>query len=263
MLKNMQIRTRLITAFLIVILMMALTGVVSIVMLSKVGASLQGFYDTSLQTIEQSWKGKRAAALIRANVLQATLDDDDTRSNSYISATRTEYQTLQDAAATLKNTYTGDKSILTTLDTTIANIGPMLERLFTYADNHDVQNGYLYLREQYEPLADSVRDQLDKIGQDADQAALDTVDTGKTLSTTANAVVIVLVILSAAVGIVLAIVIANGIVNPVNEMQEVTLAVSQGDFESDIKYHSKDALGSLADNMRHLTATIKEIITDV
>ncbi|MBR4545361.1 MAG: MCP four helix bundle domain-containing protein [Oscillibacter sp.] len=263
MLKNMQIRTRLITAFLIVILMMALTGVVSIVMLSKVGASLQGFYDTSLQTIEQSWKGKRAAALIRANVLQATLDDDDTRSNGYMTSTRTEYQTLQDAAATLKNTYTGDKSVLTTLDTTISNIGPTLERLFTYANNHDVQNGYLYLREQYEPLADSVRAQLDKIGQDADQAALDTVDTGKTLSTTANVLVITLVILSAAVGIVLAIVIANGIVNPVNEMQEVTLAVSQGDFESDIKYHSKDALGSLADNMRHLTATIKEIITDV
>ena len=263
MLKNMQIRARLITGFLIVIVMMAITGVVSIVMLAKVGASLQGFYDTSLKTIEESWKGKRAAALIRANVLQATLDEDDTRSDSYIAEARQQYQTIQDAALTIKSTYTGDQSVLTNLDTMITNLSPILERLYAYANAQDLQGGYAYLRDTYEPLADQLRDQLDAIGQTADQAAIDTVNTGHTLSTTADVVVILLVVLSSAVGIVLAITIANGIVNPVNQMQEVTLAVSKGDFESDITYNSKDALGALADNMRHLTATIKEIITDV
>ncbi|MBR3570607.1 MAG: MCP four helix bundle domain-containing protein [Oscillibacter sp.] len=263
MLKNMQIRTRLITAFLIVIAMMAITGVVSIVMLTKVGASLQGFYDTSLQTIEQAWTGKRAAAQIRANILQATLDDDDSRSQGYIAEVRQLYQDLQSSNLTLKNTYTGDPSVLTTLDSTVSSLSPVLERLYAYANANDVQGGYAYLREYYEPIANQIRDQLDSIGRTADQAAIDTVDTGKALSTTADVLVITLVTLSAVVGVVLAIVIANGIVNPVNEMQEVTLAVSKGDFESDINYHSKDALGDLADNMRHLTATIKEIITDV
>ncbi|MBQ7682411.1 MAG: MCP four helix bundle domain-containing protein [Oscillibacter sp.] len=263
MLKNMQIRARLITAFLIVIVMMAVTGVVSIVMLSKVGTSLQDFYDTSLKTIEQAWTGKRAAAQIRANILQATLDDDESRSNGYIAEVRQLYQALQDSNQTLKNTYTGDTSVLTTLDTTVSSLSPILERLYAYANANDVQDGYIYLREYYEPVANSIRDQLDAIGATADQAALETVETGRTLSTTADVVVILLVVLSSIVGVMLAITIANGIVNPVNEMQEVTLAVSKGDFESDIKYESKDALGDLANNMRHLTATIKEIITDV
>ena len=46
-------------------------------------------------------------------------------------------------------------------------------------------------------------------------------------------------------------------------VQEVTLAVSKGDFESVIRYEGTDALGHLANNMRNLTATITEIITDV
>lgn len=153
MLKNMQIRTRLITAFLILIVMMALTGVVSIVMLTKVGASLQGFYDTSLQTIEQAWTGKRAAAQIRANILQATLDDDDARSDGYIAEVRQLYQALQDSNLTLKKTYTGDPSVLTTLDSTVTSLSPILERLYAYANAQDVQGGYAYLREYYEPVA--------------------------------------------------------------------------------------------------------------
>ena len=263
MLKNMQIRTRLITAFLVIIIMMMITGVVSVVMLARVGSSLQDFYDTSLQTVEEAWTGKRAITALRANLLQASIDDDPVRSSSYIESARTEFQTLQGAIKNLYNTYLGDKNNLSTLESLASTATPMIEQLYTYANNNDTVNGYNYLRLTYQPIADQVRDTFDLIGREADERALEKVQTGAALSTTANVIVIVLVVLSAVLGITLAITIANGIVTPVNEMQEVTLAVSKGDFESDIKYESKDALGDLANNMRHLTATIKEIITDV
>ena len=79
----------------------------------------------------------------------------------------------------------------------------------------------------------------------------------------ADVLVIVLIIISAALSVFLAITMSNGITIPANEMQEVTLAVSKGDFTSQITYESKDDLGQLAANMRHLTQTIRDIIGDI
>ena len=263
MLKNMQINTRLITAFMIVVVFLVITGVTSIVMLSNVGDALTDFHNTSYQSVTNSWKAKQALAEMKATLLQGTLDQDTVRSTGYVSDARSAFDTYQTACADLEKTYMGDKADIERIKAITAQITPIVEQLYSYASANNLEVGYQYLRDMYEPLADEAVSVFDTIGNYADDRASDKVATGITTTRMATIVVITLIIISSAVSIVLAITIANGIVKPVNQMQEVTLAVSKGDFESDITYNSKDALGDLANNMRHLTATIKEIITDV
>ena len=261
--KNLEIRTRLIVSFLIVVALMVVTGIVSIVMLTRVGDMLENFHDTSYQTVVNSWKGKRALGALRANLLQTTVESDPVLSSNYIADARSEFQTFQEAIDALEHTYTGDKANLNRLDTLVQQVTPMINNLYGYAERGDLNNGYAYLRDTYQPVANELRDLFDSIGVEADNRATDKVQTGERDALIANTTVVVMIIVSGIVSVFLALTIARSITTPVNEMQAVTLAVSKGDFESVIRYTGKDALGHLADNMRNLTATIKEIITDM
>ena len=267
MMKNMQIRARLITGFAIVIAMMVVTGIVSITMLTNVGNTLEEFYNTAFKTVEYAWEGRWAAATLRSSILQATLEDNEALNAEYVAEARKQFQDLQAAVNEMEKTYTGDangdKSKLNDVRNAVSAASPMLDQLYLYASNNEVEAGYRYLSNTYQPVANTIRDTLGNISSDADAHATLQVQNGARAAFIANVVVVIMVILSGVVGIVMGISIANGIVTPVNEMQEVTLAVSKGDFESNITYESKDALGDLANNMRHLTHTIKEIITDV
>ena len=263
MFKNLEIQARLVVSFLIVVALMVVTGIVSSVMLSRVGNTLENFHDTSYQTVVNSWKGKRALGALRANLLQTTLESDPVLSANYISEARAEFQTFQEAINALEHTYTGDKANLTRLDTLVQQATPMINNLYVYAERGDLANGYAYLRDTYQPVANELRDLFNAIGTEADNRATEKVKTGKTAATIANVTVAVMIVISGVVSVFLALSIAKSITTPVDEMQAVTLAVSKGDFESVIHYTGKDALGHLADNMRNLTATIKEIITDI
>ena len=263
MLKNMQISTRLILSYMLIIIFMVITGVVSIVSLSSVGDALSTFYTTSFRTVESSYQAKRSLVALRADLLQATLEDNPVQNASYVSDARQDFQDVKTFCAALETTYAGDRSNLTTMNNIINQISPMLEQLYVYASNNDQDRGYDYLTNTYLPLGNQLRQQLDLIGADADQRAEDRVSTGNSTARTAEVVQIVMIVISTVCGLALGITLSNGITTPINEMQEVTLAVSKGDFESVIRYEAKDALGDLANNMRHLTATIKEIITDI
>ncbi|MBQ7681099.1 MAG: MCP four helix bundle domain-containing protein [Oscillibacter sp.] len=263
MFKNLEIQARLVVSFLIVVALMVVTGIVSSVMLSRVGNTLENFHDTSYQTVVNSWKGKRALSALRANLLQTTVEADPILSSNYIAEARAEFQTFQEAISALEHTYTGDKANLTRLDTLVQQVTPMINNLYVYAERGDLDNGYAYLRDTYQPVANELRDMFDAIGVEADNRATEKVSAGGTAATISNVTVAVMIVISGVVSVFLALSIAKSITTPVDEMQAVTLAVSKGDFESVIQYSGKDALGHLADNMRNLTATIKEIITDI
>ena len=272
MMKNMQINTRMLLSYMMVIVLLVVSGIVSITSMTTVGNALTEFYNGQFQIVNDSWSGRWAAASLRSNILQATLEDNDALNNEYIQSCREQYQSLQNMVTAMERTFqndpatataSGNTARITQLKSRVSDLSPILEQLYVYASNNDVERGYSYLSTTYQAVADDIRDILETIGDDAASSALEQVNVGTATTRTSIVLQIVIIILSAAFSIFLAITMANGITTPVNEMQKVTLAVSQGDFESVIKYESKDALGALADNMRHLTATIKEIITDV
>ena len=191
MLKNMQISTRLILSYMLIIIFMVITGVVSIVSLSSVGDALSTFYTTSFRTVESSYQAKRSLVALRADLLQATLEDNPVQNASYVSDARQDFQDVKTFCAALETTYAGDRSNLTTMNNIINQISPMLEQLYVYASNNDQDRGYDYLTNTYLPLGNQLRQQLDLIGADADQRAEDRVSTGNSTARTAEVVQIV------------------------------------------------------------------------
>ena len=260
--KNMKISTRLIVAFLVVVFLMVATSIVAIIMLSQVGSKTQTFYDTSYQTVTGSAESIRALTALRGDLLQATIDTTG-QNDTYVANAKNDFSTLKDVVASLRSTYAGDVSNLNTLDNYISEVEPMLNALYVYAGNQNAEEGYPYFLNQYYPKSVQIRDLLNNISDEAEGRALQRVEEADDLASTATIIIIVLCVVSAIVGVVLAITISNSVVKPCTEMQRASHDLASGNLDVTITYESRDALGVLANNLRGLTKTFKTIIMDV
>jgi methyl-accepting chemotaxis protein len=116
--------------------------------------------------------------------------------------------------------------------------------------------------------ADAAMTQLDKTGETAaallnqvDQLASDSISTAKALGRSAkkNCTVLILIvaIVSLAIGASLAMVITNGIVRPLSQGVELAKAIAIGDLSRDIDTGRQDEIGMLAEAMQQMTANLK------
>ena len=261
--KNMKISTRLIVAFLIVIMLLVVTGVVSLIMINNVGSSLQQFYDNNYQTVTNTWQARYNLFAMRASILRSLVDDDPKQIEQCLADAQGYHAAAVEKTMLLKSTYLGDLSQIDSVVTKLNALTNNLETVRTYALAGDKQAGYDLYKADVIPAIEDARGVLIDIAGGAETRAIARVDSASALARTATIIVICLAVVSAVVGVVLALYISNSITKPVNEMQQATLDVAGGNLDASITFESKDALGQLADNMRSLTQTIRTIITDV
>ncbi|WP_312095518.1 methyl-accepting chemotaxis protein [Aminipila sp.] len=69
-------------------------------------------------------------------------------------------------------------------------------------------------------------------------------------------------VVALAVAAVMMISFATKLVKPIKEIEGAVYEVSQGNFEVDIHYHSNDEIGKMADSMRNMLSSTREIISD-
>ena len=267
MFKNVKISTRLIASYLFIVALMILTSIIAIAELNNVGGELQTFYNTSFQVVNEAWELRYRAAAMRANLLQATLESDDQKTQGYINDIKSQYTTLMNLIERLSKDYKGDsngnRDKLTRAESDLQQAGPILEQLYIYAGNHDTANGYPYLTGVYQPIANDLREALEGIDNDAQARSIQRVEQGNASAKTASIIVIVMCVVCTVIAVVLGVTMANGIVNPLHEMQQASHDLANGDLNVTITYESRDAVGVLAENMRGLTKTFHDIIGDV
>lgn len=75
--------------------------------------------------------------------------------------------------------------------------------------------------------------------------------------------VIVFGIIAALVAIVLAYVIAKGIINPINKGVLFAREISRGNLKADVDVHQKDEIGVLANALRDMASRLKEIVENI
>ena len=75
--------------------------------------------------------------------------------------------------------------------------------------------------------------------------------------------VIVFSIIAALAGIILATLIARGLINPINKGVAFAREISRGNLMADIDVNQKDEIGNLADALRAMAGKLKEIVASI
>ncbi len=262
----MKIRARMILSYMIIIVFLLAMGITSILLLGQVGDNLQSFYDNQFQTVDNAWNGRRTVFAVRAEVLMAICDDDPSDIQSNITSAKSDFQTIKDSIAAVKTTFQGDMSLLTDCESLLSQAEPILTEICDIASlgtDEGNDEAYQMLVDSYMPLMNQVRDNLTEVGDIADTNASAKVEEGMSLAKTADVIIIAVIVVSVIVSLLLAMMVSESVRKPVMEMRKVSQEVAAGNMNADITYTSKDELGDLAENMRHLTNSIRTIIGDM
>jgi methyl-accepting chemotaxis protein len=75
--------------------------------------------------------------------------------------------------------------------------------------------------------------------------------------------VVIFSIIAAIAGIILAFVIARGIINPINKGVAFAKRISEGDLTADVDVDQKDEIGVLADALKNMANKLKEIVGSI
>ena len=263
MIKDMKISTRLIAAFLCVILLLVATGVVSLVMIKDVGNSLRNFHDSSYQTVTNVWSARYNLYAMRASILRALLDDDAAAVQECVNNAQSFYAEAVASTSKMKDTYQGDRSQIDSIVSQLNAFKPDLDEVIRKAGSSDWEDGYELYKTRVIPAIESARTVLLRVADDANAQAAERVDSAGALAKTAAVIIIALVLVSSGLGVFLALFISKGITAPAAEMQQASHDLANGNLNVEIAYQSQDALGVLADNMRNLTKTFRDMIRDV
>lgn len=248
--KNMKIQARLLISYGIIIVLLLIISITSIVMLGRVGKSLNQFHSTQFQTVHHSWMARRSTYAVRASLLQAIVDPDRQTTTEAINTARTEFQSVKDSVASLRVTYQGHQNDLDSLEQSLNSATSIFESILSLVENNQSQKAYDVMKAEYIPIMTTVRTNLTKVSETADSNALARVDEGTALTRLSTSITIFLSVISILASIFLAIKISQGIRLPIMEIREAAMNVAKGQLSTNIEYQSRDELGELADNMR-------------
>lgn len=261
--KNMKIRAKMLLSYLIIVVLMLISGIVSVIMLNKVSNSLQTFYVNEFQTTNMSWSARRNSFATRGSVLQAIIDTDSSVTTSSINDAKSTFQAMKDNIQTLKSSFTGDMTQLTNCETLLTQAEPYLNQISELVLANQDDEAYKILMESYKPLMDEFRATMINVAESVDLEAAEKVEEGRNLDVFACILVIAMISVSILISIALALTISGSIRRPVAEMKEVCAKIAKGDLNVKIEYDSRDELGEMAGDLRLMTDSLKTIIEDI
>lgn len=145
-----------------------------------------------------------------------------------------------------------DKAKLKNIQSSLDNVTPYREKVFEYIKAKDFEQAREYNNTYYKPAVDEVKVLIEELEESI-------LDTAEEYETSSVALALSLVILGAIllvvityIAIKLAVMVTNGILTPVKQIEEAAKQLRIGDLShsNDITYESEDELGVLAKIMR-------------
>lgn len=265
MLKKMKVGTRILFGFLVAIILTVVLGVTSIVGINMLNEEVKGLYN-------KPYAAANEMAVIEANVEKVTRDlYQMTLSSSpeMIAELKERVFQRQDeilaASTRLKEIYPEHAELVTQFESVIQSGAPVLEQIMNTV-SADVDNAATVgaiLEQEFTPLLDQALERISSMKDTAQNEAQAFMDTAAYMSRTILFIVIVLLAAEIIVAMILAAKITRSVRKPVAECVEATTQIAQGNLDVNVTYEAPDELGTLAENVRSMTGTLRGYINEI
>ena len=261
-LKNLKIGQKLGLAFVILLVLTALSNLFLISNLKKSANQSHDLYTGPFQVTNESMSIRRDLVSIDLNVMNSIAGN---KPDEHEASAQKDFESIENSMKILREKALGDKTLVSDLEASIENLKKENNNIYSLlhqgkaqeaqqiaiTDGSGYYNGYVAsinaAKAVYEDeKARSV--EFDKQIKERSSKAI-----------TSSVVISAVVILT---GIGICIIITKKLQTPIKELESAANKMAGGDFDIDIEYDSKDELGSLSDSMRQMSSKTKEIIMD-
>ncbi len=249
-----------------VIIAMMLISIISNLILASYA---RGIYDGPYQRMAVIDKIEIEMENLQRNIYTGIAEDDPEFIRAAVSQFDGNLKNLEEYIGTLITLASDSESVeINLFRQKIGRTGEIIKRIETHLTAFDADNNNEYqialnvMRGEAIPIFKSAATTFDVLKKQSEQAAADYLQNAMY----AQAMVVGLMVISLIISIVVSGKVSKRlereIVTPVEELVEVSTMLSRGELDVDITYNKKNELGVLADSMRGIIATLRDLIEE-
>lgn len=264
--KNLSIGKKLSITFGTVLMLYA--GALAIALLlgmRTVSTSFQGFYNGPHKSVVASVDLRRALQVVEKDIVKLITETDANERQKH-------QDELSKAAADFSADLTFLKENLTVqgnlerVDTILAKqqeLAVIRQEISNYIDRNNADSAYHVYSTKYAPLAEEVLDLSVAINEVANGVGEQYYNNARSTQIMATTIVIAYFVMSMLVAIGFCVYIIRSITKPLTEIKVAAGMLAEGKLDAQVQYTSKDEMGSLANSIRTLIASLNGYITDI
>lgn len=260
--KDLSIRKKLNTAFMIIIAYTILSVVVSVVGIFMVKNQLNYFYNTP-------YKNENAANIYRIdlqsamrNLLRSITADTSSTREAFLAEVEKDVDDQTAQYEFLKENSSA-KELLNKIGTETTNLKPVRDKVIELVKADQLEEALELYNNEYEPIAQSLMQTLIDLSTYQENRAAESHHTADVLSIVITLILTVVSIISISLMIYFARMLTKLLAVPINELESAAKSMSEGNLDVSITYESKDELGVLASSLMKMIGLFRDIIPDI
>lgn len=261
--KNLKISMKLFIGFGAILLLFLFSIAFGAVGLNSVAESLDDFYSTPFANVKEVLQADRESEAAAKYMLRASLEGDPAVSQEMLDKAREKLDLMEGYTQFLMTNYSGDKSEITDLQNKMAKMDAVLEEYATICLSNDVSAAYKLYKAEIVDLLVDITDSVEEIIDQANSFATSTHDESMDVAKKTIIVLLIIGIVSILIGILLSTYITKSITSVIDQLERAARKMSDGDFEVEIPYQSRDEMGRLSESMRITIHNLKAVIRDI
>ncbi|MBQ9948702.1 MAG: HAMP domain-containing protein [Oscillospiraceae bacterium] len=265
--KNLKIRAKILITFCVVLALTIFLGVISVQSVLIMSGIGDNYVNVSIPATNNLLKANIIMGDYQKNILESAIvetQEELDRINSTMNKDNEEFFAHLDELTEIAPQFDAQVEEIRTIMNDGASIR---ERIMTEAAKFTKEGNaavYSIYNAEYAPLIDNVNAKLDVLITDVDTAIQERYKEAHSSRDLAFIAVIVLLVIEIVDVLVMSFMLSKSIVQPIREVEHAMKQISQGDFSHvEIKYQSKDEMGTLADEARETVKFFSNIMPDI
>ncbi len=264
--KNLSIGKKLSVTFGIVLILYA--GALAIALLlgmRTVSNSFQGFYTGPHEAIYASVDSRRALQTVEKDIVKLINETDVNERQKHQDELAKALTDFTDNLTYLKENVTLQEN-RDRVDVILAKqqeLASIREVIYDNINRSSTGNAYHIYSTQYEPVANEIHEMTIAISDTANELGDQYFSNAQAMQVTVTAIVVAYFVLTLCIAIALCIYIIRSITKPLAEVEAAAKLVADGKLDAQVRYTSRDEMGSLANSIRTLIASLNGYISDI
>jgi methyl-accepting chemotaxis protein len=268
MLTNMKIGPRLICAFMLLVAISAIVGLVGLLAAGRIDGRADEMYSNELLGLSYIKEANISLIAIEREQGNFMLATSQAERDKQLAAMKAGMVDVQKYVEQSKPLFFSEraKELFTAFDRTWAEYETELRSVMAYASKQDLQQRDAQLSEsmgrarEKSDAMDKMMDELTR--QKEERAKIAAVETTDVYLQSRNWIILTLLV-GAAIGIAMGIVISRGVTRPLRTAVTAANRLAKGDFAVDVSSDAKDEVGDMLRAMQSMVAAAGGSIEDV
>lgn len=258
--KNLKIGKKLLITFGTIIVLYLITVVVSQLSMAEIGSSLENFYKENYQVSTYTMDMRRAGQRSMKDMSISFFTDDAAKAQESLEDARSQSEYFMEALDKTISLYPEGKASLDEIQSLMSQADEYLNQIISMQDQKE-EAEKIYVN-SYEPVMEQVNNKLMELQDNLDVVNEKTMQSSNRIQRAVQIVVLIIAVIALVITLYLSSTVTKGLTGPIQQIENAAIQMAEGHLDVEVSYESKDELGVLSDNIRHLADTLRSIITD-